>query len=101
MAGPDKALGQVTYTQNIEQPGHKAGTWEFETRTCAHCNTVVYMHPERQRERQSCKKCYAYICDHCSPLHCTPVKQSIDLGLDIYRTPGSELPTIYHPGATI
>lgn len=101
---PNKGQGFALYTQSIEQPDHPRGEWEWPTMTCAHCNTVVYLNPMRAqaggRERQVCKKCYAYICDHCSPQACTPVKQSIDLGLDIYRIPGQELPTIYHAGVT-
>lgn len=98
---PHKNLGQATYTQSIEQPGHPVGSWEWPTMTCNHCNTVVYMNPARRRDRQLCRtRCYAYICDNCSPLHCTPVAQSIDLGLDIYRITGEALPTIYHAGAT-
>lgn len=96
---PAKGLGQITYTQGIEQPGHPVGSWEWPTSTCAHCNTVVYLNPGRQRPRTACKKCYAYICDHCSPAACTPVLQSIELGLDIggYREPTG---IIYHSGAT-
>lgn len=39
---------------------------EFPTYTCNHCNRVVVMHPDRTRERATCRKCMAPVCDLCS-----------------------------------
>lgn len=46
---------------------------EIPTMTCAHCDNVVILHPQRTRERGFCAKCNAYICDS-PPCHisCTP-----------------------------
>ena len=38
--------------------------YECLTITCAHCNTVVILRPDRKRERGYCSKCDKYICDN-------------------------------------
>ena len=42
----------------------KSTTFESATVTCAHCNTVVILNPNRTRERGYCPKCDAYVCDN-------------------------------------
>lgn len=67
-------------SQDIEAPGVARGTLEMATLTCAHCNRVVVLNPLRQRERCSCRKCDAYVCD--SPgcnAECNPFMQSVEL----------------------
>ena len=55
---------------------------EFNTLTCAHCNTVVVLNPERKRRREWCHKCNAYICDSvgCNA-ECNPIQQGVELAL--------------------
>ena len=37
---------------------------ECATITCAHCNTVVILRPDRKRPRNYCRNCDRYICDN-------------------------------------
>ena len=40
--------------------------------TCAHCQAVVVLRPDRTRERGWCAKCDKYLCDACTyQLHVT------------------------------
>lgn len=51
----------------------KAGLWkgsgqgfkESATFTCADCERVVVLNPQRTRERGYCPKCDHYLCDDC------------------------------------
>ena len=47
-----------------------AGGKKFESgiKNCTHCGADVIMNPQRQRERQWCWVCDAYICDGCGLL---------------------------------
>jgi hypothetical protein len=36
---------------------------DFPCFTCVHCNCVVVMNPDRQRPRNTCRKCMALTCD--------------------------------------
>lgn len=38
---------------------------EAPTLTCAHCQTIVVINPNRQRERAWCRQCDHYVCDSC------------------------------------
>jgi hypothetical protein len=38
---------------------------EAPTYTCPHCQTVVVINPNRQRERAWCRQCDHYVCDGC------------------------------------
>jgi len=57
--------------------------YECATLTCAHCNRVVILNPDRKRPRGYCSKCDSYVCDNpgCG-LECTPFKKFIDDALD-------------------
>lgn len=45
-------------------PGLPEGSaWESATITCAHCQKVVVLNPQRTRERGYCRKCDHYVCD--------------------------------------
>ncbi len=44
-------------------PALKGKTFECATVTCAHCNVVVFLNPNRTRARGYCQKCDAYVCD--------------------------------------
>lgn len=39
------------------------GLQEMPTATCSHCHAQVLLNPLRTRERNFCRKCYAYVCD--------------------------------------
>jgi hypothetical protein len=52
---------------------------ELKTFTCSHCQGVVIMNPERTRERASCHKCYARICDKCAATgECSPFEKKVE-----------------------
>ena len=63
---------------------------EMATQTCAHCNCIVVLNPERKRKRISCKKCNAYVCDNkvCESI-CSPIEKCVELA---QKYPG--LPTL-------
>lgn len=37
--------------------------YESATMTCAHCNTIVILNPNRSRARGYCSRCDKYVCD--------------------------------------
>jgi hypothetical protein len=41
-------------------------TYESGLLNCRHCGGDVIMHPQREREREWCWVCDAYICDPCA-----------------------------------
>jgi hypothetical protein len=43
-------------------------TFESGLKNCTHCGGDVIMNPMRQREREWCRVCDAYICDNCGLL---------------------------------
>src|ERR1700730_13341887 len=53
--------------------------FESPTVTCAHCNVVVVLNPDRTRPRGYCRKCDQYVCDNpaCNA-ECTPAIKNID-----------------------
>lgn len=65
-------------------PGAGRGTFEAPTYTCSHCQTVVVLNPNRQRERAYCPKCDHYVCDGCGTIRalnggqCKTFKQVIE-----------------------
>lgn len=91
--------GTLVIQQDIEAPDIVRGTREFNTMTCAHCNRVVVLNPERTRARGSCLKCMAYVCDHKVCLtECNPFMQSVELAVKyegnaayLLRGPNGEL----------
>jgi hypothetical protein len=42
--------------------------FEAPTYTCKHCQRVVVMNPDRQRERAFCRGCNHRICDPCAAI---------------------------------
>lgn len=64
----------------IDDRASGGGLKEFNTLSCAHCNTVVVLNPARTRERGYCSKCHAYICDNpvCHAV-CAPIEQRVEL----------------------
>ena len=68
----------------IEAPDPKFNTvganqnYESATITCAHCNTVVILRPDRSRPRGYCRKCDAYVCDLCNGQECIPYDKLLD-----------------------
>lgn len=57
----------------------EGAVFESATVTCAHCQAVVVLNPNRTRPRRHCPQCDAYVCD--SPVCATHVK-SMDQLLD-------------------
>jgi hypothetical protein len=52
---------------------------EAATYTCRHCQLIVIMNPNRQRERNVCRKCMAIVCDRPScVLECRPFAAVIE-----------------------
>lgn len=65
------------------------GVFESATVTCAHCQRVVVLNPQRTRERGYCRRCDHYVCDNpaCN-IGCLPMNQALDLGLEAaHRNP--------------
>ena len=64
----------------ISAPAVGAGQmFESATMTCAHCNAIVILNPDRSRPRGFCRKCAHYVCD--SPFcnsECRPFKRLLD-----------------------
>lgn len=63
--------------------GAGQGLYEAPTKTCSHCQTVMIINPDRQRERGWCSKCDHYICDNCATiltqtLTCVTMRQKFD-----------------------
>jgi hypothetical protein len=63
--------------------GAGAGVFEAPTYTCKHCQRIVVMNPDRQRERTYCRGCQHLICDDCAvikaqTLECKTFDQVID-----------------------
>ena len=56
---------------------------ERATLTCAHCGSVVVLHPRRARRRGFCFSCFAYVCDApgCSR-DCYSIKRCLDLMIE-------------------
>lgn len=59
------------------------GLFEAPTYTCSHCNAVVVLNPNRQRERAHCRGCDHLICDNCNVIRlqtmkCKTFKQIVD-----------------------
>ena len=68
-------------------PHHPSGKFDFigknqlyecATVTCAHCNAVVILRPDRSRPREYCRKCDNYICDECYGKPCIPREKVLD-----------------------
>lgn len=64
-------------------PGAGRGLFEAPTYTCSHCNAIVVLNPNRQRERVYCRGCDHNICDGCGviraqTLQCRTFKQVVD-----------------------
>ena len=64
-------------------PGAGRGLFEAPTYTCHHCQAVVVINPNRQRERAYCRGCDHYICDACGviraqTLKCETFSQKVD-----------------------
>ena len=62
----------------FDSPGANQ-VYECATVTCAHCNTIVILRPDRSRPRNYCRKCDAYICDNPACLAgCLPYDKLLD-----------------------
>jgi hypothetical protein len=69
--------------------GRQDSVFESATFTCSHCEVVVVMNPNRQRERGYCRKCDHYVCDTCearrvaSGGECKPFKVMVEEVLNL------------------
>jgi ribosomal protein S27AE len=61
---PEQALKTYGPGQQYELFG-EGKISRMPTRVCAHCGGCVVMNPKRERHRNHCIKCHAYICDIC------------------------------------
>jgi hypothetical protein len=59
-ASPGLQPGQVP---GVAVPGGEL--YESAVYACSHCQFTVVINPQRNREREWCSKCDAYICDEC------------------------------------
>lgn len=55
------------------------GFFEGDVKTCAHCQAIVFLNPDRTRPRNYCAKCDHYVCDKPTCIvECTPVLQQFE-----------------------
>jgi len=66
----------------ITDPGSEtapAGTREFSTITCAHCNKITVIRAGSQTEDADwCRLCMKPICLHCAGKGCTPFEKKLE-----------------------
>lgn len=81
--GPTAEQIALAGDKHVAGAGHR-GVFESATVTCKHCQTVVVLNPQRERERGYCRKCDGYVCDkpECN-LACLPMNKVLDIALDI------------------
>lgn len=60
-------------------PMPKGQIFERDTYRCSHCQAIVLKNPLRERPRNYCRKCDAYVCDNpgCNA-GCLPMAQVFD-----------------------
>jgi hypothetical protein len=83
-------------------PGSGRGLFETATYTCSHCQAVVFMHPNRQRERAYCCHCEHRLCDACGAraeagAKCQPLRYMINEILEQAERQAESGPTILLP----
>ena len=72
---------------------------EMPSFTCCHCNRVVILNPERQRPRNTCRKCMALTCDSGGCLvDCNPFGRDLERA---YRNEGNQPWLLRHHGEPI
>jgi hypothetical protein len=54
------------------------GTFEVDTFTCVHCNSVVHV-PARQDDEYFCRNCMARICPPCADHPCLPWLKKLEI----------------------
>lgn len=59
---PEDKANQFGYDPKLVAEGK---VYEADTKTCAHCQTVVILRLDRLRARGHCFQCNNYICDLC------------------------------------
>lgn len=78
---PDEVMVKTGYPAGA---GRKDSVFESATFTCADCERVVVMNPDRSRARGYCPKCNHYLCDQCETVRvqsggaCNNFKDRID-----------------------
>ena len=72
---------------------------ELATLTCAHCQLIVVLNPERKRARGYCPKCDAYICDaRACTTYCAPIEKCVELA---QKYPGLPILTRAYDGGLL
>lgn len=71
----------------IDNRASGGGVQEDRTYTCSHCQAIVVLNSERQRERAYCRGCNHRICDGCAAIRaqtltCKTYEQVIDESLN-------------------
>lgn len=100
---PRGGKGYLLIQQQYDAPDLVAGTVEMATLTCCHCNTITVLNPQRQRPRNWCFKCDAYVCDKQFCItECNPFMQSIEFaqnnsGDDAYLLRGPRGEILFDP----
>jgi hypothetical protein len=62
----------------------KGQTFEAPIVQCCHCNVGVILNPLRNRPRNYCQKCDAYVCDQAGCLtNCLPFEKVVDRALEL------------------
>jgi hypothetical protein len=59
----------------------ESGNREYDTFTCAHCQYVVHLPPNKKIEEVGdfCRSCYAVICANCADKKvCSPILKKIE-----------------------
>jgi len=64
-------------------PARGRGMFQAPVMKCIHCQAMIIINPLRNRQRESCPKCRAYICDKCAlnmklGLECKPYTKVIE-----------------------
>jgi hypothetical protein len=55
------------------------GTVEFDTYSCAHCNSVRHASPvNKDKDYYFCRNCMARICSQCADYPCTPFMKKVE-----------------------
>ncbi len=79
---PQALIDQARRAGKEVLPSPSGSFTESATYTCAHCNTIVILNPQRTRERHYCTQCDHYICDVCAELRratgCKPFRALLD-----------------------
>lgn len=55
------------------------GTFEIDTFSCCHCNSVVHVKARERADEYFCRNCMARICSPCADHPCMPLLKKFEL----------------------